>query len=80
VNAICPGYINTDIVKSAIATIVKVTGRSAKEARATLVRANPQRRRIEPEEIAQAVLWLCGPHTASTTGQSLSIAGGEVMV
>jgi NAD(P)-dependent dehydrogenase (short-subunit alcohol dehydrogenase family) len=80
VNAICPGYTDTDIVKSAITNIVAQTGRSAEEARAILVRSNPQRRLIKPQEIAQAVLWLCGPHTASTTGQALSIAGGEVMV
>jgi NAD(P)-dependent dehydrogenase (short-subunit alcohol dehydrogenase family) len=79
VNAICPGYTDTDIVKSAITNITAQTGRSAEEARAILVRTNPQRRLIEPEEIAQAVLWLCGPHTASTNGQALSIAGGEVM-
>jgi NAD(P)-dependent dehydrogenase (short-subunit alcohol dehydrogenase family) len=80
VNAICPGYTNTDIVKNAIDTIVAQTGRSAEEARALLVRTNPQRRLIEPQEVAQAAVWLCGPHTASITGQCLTIAGGEVMV
>ncbi|HSY07037.1 MAG TPA: SDR family NAD(P)-dependent oxidoreductase [Steroidobacteraceae bacterium] len=80
VNAICPGYTDTDIVRDAIGTIVNQTGRSAEEARALLVRSNPQRRLIEPEEIAQAALWLCGAHTASITGQCLTIAGGEVMV
>ena len=49
-------------------------------ARAALVRTNPQRRLIQPQEIAQAALWLCGPHTAGITGQCLTIAGGEVMV
>jgi NAD(P)-dependent dehydrogenase (short-subunit alcohol dehydrogenase family) len=76
--AICPGY--TDMVRNAIDTIVTQTGRSAAEARAILVRTNPQGRLIDPQEIAQAALWLCGPHTASITGQCLSIAGGEVMV
>jgi NAD(P)-dependent dehydrogenase (short-subunit alcohol dehydrogenase family) len=80
VNAICPGYTDTDIVKNAIDTIVTQTGRSAEEARAILVRGNPQRRLIEPQEVAQAAVWLCGPHTASITGQCLTIAGGEVMV
>jgi len=79
VNAICPGYTDTDIVRNAIDTIVAQTGRSADDARALLVRTNPQRRLIEPQEVAQAALWLCGPHTASITGQALSIAGGEVM-
>jgi len=80
VNAICPGYTDTDMVRNAIDTIVTQTGRSAAEARAILVRSNPQGRLIDPEEVAQAALWLCGPHTASITGQCLSIAGGEVMV
>jgi NAD(P)-dependent dehydrogenase (short-subunit alcohol dehydrogenase family) len=80
VNAICPGYTETDIVRDAISTIVSQTGRSADEARAALVRTNPQRRLIQPQEIAQAALWLCGPHTAGITGQCLTIAGGEVMV
>jgi NAD(P)-dependent dehydrogenase (short-subunit alcohol dehydrogenase family) len=80
VNAICPGYTDTDIVHEAVRTIVSKTGRSAEEALATLVRTNPQRRLIQPQEIAQAALWLCGPHAASITGQCLSIAGGEVML
>src|SRR3984957_11377770 len=80
VNAICPGYTETDLVRDAISTISSQTGRSAEEARAALVRTNPQRRLIQPQEIAQAALWLCGPHTAGITGQCLTIAGGEVMV
>jgi len=80
VNAICPGYTDTDMVKSAVDTIATQTGRSAQEARAILVRNNPQRRLIAPQEVAQAAVWLCGPDTASITGQCLSIAGGEVMV
>jgi NAD(P)-dependent dehydrogenase (short-subunit alcohol dehydrogenase family) len=80
VNAICPGYADTDIVRDAVSTIVNQTGRTAEEARAALVRTNPQRRLIQPQEVAQAAVWLCGPHTASITGQCLTIAGGEVMV
>jgi NAD(P)-dependent dehydrogenase (short-subunit alcohol dehydrogenase family) len=79
VNAICPGYTDTDIVRAAIDNIVSQTGRSAQEAHAALLRTNPQRRLIQPEEVAQAALWLCGPHAASITGQCLSIAGGEIM-
>jgi NAD(P)-dependent dehydrogenase (short-subunit alcohol dehydrogenase family) len=80
VNAICPGYTDTDIVKHAVDNISAQTGRSAEDARALLVRNNPQRRLIAPQEIADAALWLCGPGTGSITGQCLSIAGGEVMV
>jgi NAD(P)-dependent dehydrogenase (short-subunit alcohol dehydrogenase family) len=48
------------------------------EARETLVSFNPQQRLIAPEEVANAVLWLCLPGSESVTGQSLAVAGGEV--
>jgi NAD(P)-dependent dehydrogenase (short-subunit alcohol dehydrogenase family) len=78
VNAVCPGYVDTDIVKSAIANIVSRTGRSETEALAALVAGNPQQRLIEPREVAETVLWLCRPGSASVTGQSIVLAGGEV--
>jgi NAD(P)-dependent dehydrogenase (short-subunit alcohol dehydrogenase family) len=78
INAICPGYTNTDIVRQAVTNIVQRTGRSENEALAALVSTNPQHRLIEPEEISNAVLWLCRPGTQSLTGQSIVIAGGEV--
>jgi len=79
VNAVCPGYTDTDIVKEAIANIRAKTGRSETEALAALVATNPQHRLIKPEEVAHAALWLCKPGTESVTGQSIVIAGGEVM-
>ncbi len=78
VNSVCPGYVDTDIVKQAIATITGKTGRSESEARAALIATNPQRRLIEPREVAAAVLWLCRPGSESITGQSIPLAGGEV--
>ena len=80
VNALCPGYTDTDIVRDAVRTIVKETGRSAEQARALLARTNPQHRLIQPQEVAQAALWLCRPDMGSMTGQCLTLAGGEVMV
>ena len=78
VNAVCPGYVDTDIVKNAIANIVSKTGRSEAEALASLVANNPQRRLIEPREVADTVMWLCRPGSESVTGQSIPLAGGEV--
>ena len=78
VNAVCPGYVDTDIVKNAIANISHKTGRSAAEARATLVATNPQGRLVTSEEVANATLWLCQPGSESITGQSIVLAGGEV--
>lgn len=78
VNAVCPGYTDTDIVHDAIANIVRKTGRSEAEALASLVATNPQRRLITPEEVAHTVSWLCAPGAESITGQSIVVAGGEV--
>lgn len=78
VNAVCPGFVDTDIVKEAIANIRKKTGRSETEALATLLATNPQRRLVEPREVADTVMWLCRPGSESVNGQSIVLAGGEV--
>ena len=77
VNAVCPGYTNTEIVEQAIGKIATATGRSRDEALAELVRVNPQGRLIEAEEVAATVMWIC--QQDSMTGQSIAVAGGEVM-
>jgi NAD(P)-dependent dehydrogenase (short-subunit alcohol dehydrogenase family) len=79
VNAVCPAYTETDMVGAAIANIVAKTGRSADEAKAELVRRNPQGRLMQPQEVANAVLWLCLPGSEAITGQAISVSGGEVM-
>ena len=79
VNAVCPGYTDTDMTTQSIANIMQKTGRSREEAAASLVSRNPQGRLIQPAEVADAVVWLCGDNAASVTGQSIVIAGGELM-
>jgi 3-hydroxybutyrate dehydrogenase len=79
VNAVCPGYTETDIVHGAIANIVDKTGVSAEQARATLAQRNPQGRLVQPADVAQAVAWLCLPAAESINGQALPVDGGEVM-
>jgi NAD(P)-dependent dehydrogenase (short-subunit alcohol dehydrogenase family) len=79
VNAVCPGYTETDIVRDAVANIIDKTGRSEAEARAELAARNPQRRLVQPEEVADAVAWLCRPSASAMTGQAIAVAGGEVM-
>jgi NAD(P)-dependent dehydrogenase (short-subunit alcohol dehydrogenase family) len=78
VNAVCPGYTDTDMVRQAVGNIRAKTGRSESEALASITATNPQRRLIAPAEVSNAVLWLCRPGTESVTGQSIVIAGGEV--
>lgn len=79
VNAVCPGYADTGIVREAVANIRARTGRDENDALAALVARNPQGRLIQPQEIAETVAWLCSPGAASVTGQSIAVAGGEVM-
>lgn len=78
VNAVCPGYTQTEMLEASIARIAQKTGRSAAETRAELALANPQGRLVEPQEVAQAVLWLCLPASGALTGQAIAVAGGEV--
>ena len=77
VNAVCPGYTNTEIVAASLEKIVAATGRTRDEALAELVKVNPQQRLIEPEEVAETVMWIC--RQESITGQAIAVAGGEVM-
>jgi NAD(P)-dependent dehydrogenase (short-subunit alcohol dehydrogenase family) len=79
VNAVCPGYTDTDLVRTAVANITAKTGRGETEALAELVSHNPQRRLVTPEEVADTVRWLCLRSSGSITGQSVAVAGGEVM-
>jgi 3-hydroxybutyrate dehydrogenase len=79
VNAVCPGYTETDIVKDAVMNIVNKTGRSEEEIRLELASNNPQKRLVQPAEVANAVLWLCMPASAAMNGQAIAVAGGEIM-
>jgi NAD(P)-dependent dehydrogenase (short-subunit alcohol dehydrogenase family) len=79
VNSICPGFTETDMLKETLHNIVSKTGRTEAEARAELAARNPQKRMVQPEEVANAVLWLCLPGSEAVTGQAIAVAGGEVM-
>lgn len=79
VNAICPGFTATDLLDESIQNIMQTTGRSREEAEKSLKAVNPQRRFIQPQEVAATVAWLCSVGAESITGQSIAVAGGEVM-
>jgi NAD(P)-dependent dehydrogenase (short-subunit alcohol dehydrogenase family) len=79
VNAVCPGFTATDLLEDSLKNIMDTTGRSREEAERSLQAVNPQRRFIQPDEIAATVSWLCAPGSESVTGQAIAIAGGEVM-
>lgn len=79
VNAVCPGYTDTAIVREAVANIAAKTRRSEDDARASLASVNPQGRLIEPDEVAAVVAFLVSDEARSITGQAIAVAGGEVM-
>jgi len=77
VNAVCPGYTETPLLEQAVQRIAKTTNRSEAEARAALAANNPQQRITQPQEVADAALWLCADGSAGITGQAISVSGGE---
>lgn len=79
VNAVCPGYTETDLVHEAVANIVRKTGMTRDQARDHLAQRNPQGRLVQPAEVAGAVVWLCQPGAGAINGQSIPVDGGEVM-
>jgi NAD(P)-dependent dehydrogenase (short-subunit alcohol dehydrogenase family) len=78
VNAVCPGFTDTDLLAGSIDNIMKKTGRTLDQAVADLARQNPQGRLVSPAEVADTVLWLCGEGAGAINGQAIAVAGGEV--
>jgi 3-hydroxybutyrate dehydrogenase len=78
VNAVCPGFTDTDLLAGSIDNIMKKTGRSHEQAVAELSRHNPQARLVTPAEVADTVLWLCSEGAGAITGQAIAVAGGEI--
>ena len=77
-NALCPGYLDTEMTERTVANIMATTGRSRDDAMKALTRTNPQGRLIQPAEVTAAALWLCGPGSDAINGQAIAIAGGEL--
>ncbi len=78
-NAICPGWVETRMVEEAVARIAAKTGRSEAEARSSLAGMSPQRRMIQPDEVAYTAVMLCAEGARGIHGQTLVIDGGAVM-
>ena len=78
VNALCPGFLDTEMTDRSITNIMEKTGKSRDEAIAALAATNPQKRLIQPSEVTAAALWLCGAGSEGINGQAIPIAGGEV--
>jgi NAD(P)-dependent dehydrogenase (short-subunit alcohol dehydrogenase family) len=78
VNAVCPGFTDTDLLAGSIDNIIRKTGRSHAQAVAELAKYNPQGHLVTPAQVADTVLWLCGEGSGSVTGQAIAVAGGEI--
>lgn len=78
VNAVCPGYTDTDLVSGAIDRLEGRTGRDRAALAAEFTKANPQGRLVAPREVADCVLWLSGEGASAITGQAIAVAGGEI--
>ncbi len=78
VNAVCPGYTDTDLVDESIAEISTKTGRPREAVLSEILSHMPVGRLITPQEVAAAVLFLCSAEAAAVTGTALAISGGEI--
>ena len=78
VNAVCPGYTDTELVRDSIARITEKTGRSRDDALAAMLKGSPLGRLVRPQEVAAAVLYLCSPEASAVTGTTLVVAGGDI--
>lgn len=74
VNAVCPGFTDTDLVAESVRHAAEKTGRSIEEVRGEFEKMNPAGRLIKPAEVAERVVWLCFPEQHGTTGEALVIA------
>lgn len=79
VNAICPGYVETEMAEQAITNISDKTGKSAAEARDVLNRMSPQNRLVTPEEVAALALLLASEEGRGINGQAINVDGGSVL-
>ena len=79
INALCPGWVETQMVEEAVTRIANKTGRSLEEARTSLASMSPQKRMIEPQEVAHATLMLCDHAARGIHGQTIVIDGGAIL-
>jgi NAD(P)-dependent dehydrogenase (short-subunit alcohol dehydrogenase family) len=78
VNAVCPSFTDTALVRDSIAMISRKTGKPQDDVLAQYVKDIPMARLIRPQEVAAAVLYLCSEDAGAITGTAMTIAGGEI--
>lgn len=78
VNAVCPGWVDTEMALADLSRSADAIGRSSSDARREAERAIPLGRFVAPEEVAELIVWLASPGAAAITGQAMNISCGEV--
>lgn len=78
VNAVCPGYTDTDMMEQGVQELMQAKKLSRDEARAMVTRVIPRGTLTSPKEVASTVLWLCSPDASGITGQAIVVSGGEI--
>jgi 3-hydroxybutyrate dehydrogenase len=78
-NAVCPGWVDTDMAQAAISNVARKTKQTAQDARAQLADMSPQRRLMESDEVAYVTVMLCGHGARGINGQAMVIDGGQIL-
>jgi NAD(P)-dependent dehydrogenase (short-subunit alcohol dehydrogenase family) len=78
VNAVCPGYTDTDMTEQGVRELMEAKHISHDEARAMITRVIPRGVMTTPDEVASTVVWLCTPAASAVTGQAIVVSGGEI--
>lgn len=77
-NAVCPGFVRTDLTRQTVARIAAATGRSEAQSAAALAAMSPLGRLLEPDEVAFAAAFLAAPQAGAINGQTLVLDGGGI--
>jgi NAD(P)-dependent dehydrogenase (short-subunit alcohol dehydrogenase family) len=77
-NAVCPGFVDTDMAQAAVEGVMKKMDVPRERAEAMIVSGNPMKRMITPDEVVAAVMFLASAEASMVNGHALAVSGGEI--